>query len=171
MNLEVVLGNIVYADVDAIVNPSNKALLAGDGVRGAIFKEAGLQDLQNECNKIGHCDVGQAVITKGYNLKAKYIIHTVGPHYFLSKNPAKELKSAYLNCLKLADKYNLKTIAFPCISTGIYAYPLKEASEIAIEAIKEYKPKSLVKVIFYTYSSQQYDLYISKLNNSVVKKW
>jgi len=126
-------------NTDVIVNAANSKLLMGGGVCGAIFRAAGEKELQKECEQIKHCPVGQAVITKAYNLKAKYIIHTVGPIYKDgNSDEAKFLKSAYETSLKLAKDYNLKSIAFPLISSGIYGYPKKEALNIAVSTIKEF---------------------------------
>ena len=124
MKFEIINGNIIKADVDAIVNAANNQLLYGDGLCGAIFEAAGFDALQEECELYEYCETGKAIITHGYDLKAKHIIHAVGPIYFNSNNPSEELKSAYLSSLKLADENTLKTIAFPCISTGYFGYPL-----------------------------------------------
>ena len=124
---------------DAIVNMANSNLLAGGSVCGAIFKSASQYKLQKECKLLVPCQVSHAVITKGYNLKSKYIIHAVGPIYKDgNSNEETYLKSAYENSLKLAKDYNLKSIAFPLISAGIYGYPKKEALDIAILTIKEF---------------------------------
>ncbi len=139
MPFQILHNDITNMETDAIVNAANSNLLAGGGVCGAIFRSAGKDKLQKECNKIAPCLVGHAVITKGYNLKAKYVIHTVGPIYKDGNSKEKiYLKSAYENSLKLAKDYNLKSIAFPLISSGIYGYPKKEALDIAISTIKEF---------------------------------
>lgn len=139
MPFQILHNDITNMNTDAIVNAANSKLLIGGGVCGAIFRAAGEAQLQKECEQIRPCPVGHAVITKGYNLKAKYIIHTVGPIYKDgNSNEAKFLKSAYETSLKLAKDYNLKSIAFPLISSGIYAYPKKEALNIAISTIKEF---------------------------------
>lgn len=139
MPFQIVHNDITKMNTDAIVNAANSKLLMGSGVCGAIFKAAGPKELQDECNKIGACAVGEAVITKGYNLKSKYVIHTVGPIWRGgSLDEAKYLKSAYESSLKLAKDNNLNSIAFPLISSGIYGYPKEEALEIAVKAIKEF---------------------------------
>lgn len=139
MPFQILHNDITNMNTDAIVNAANSKLLMGGGVCGAIFRAAGEEELQKECEQIKQCPVGHAVITKGYNLKAKYIIHTVGPIYKDgNSNEAKFLRSAYETSLKLAKDYNLKSIAFPLISSGIYGYPKKEALNIAVSTIKEF---------------------------------
>lgn len=159
MKFEIVRGSVVDASVDAIVNAANNQLLYGDGVCGAIFEAAGFEDMQDECDLYEYCKTGEAIITHGYDLKAKWVIHAVGPVYYESSNPSEELKSAYLSSLKLADEYNLATIAFPCLSTGYFGYPLYEASKIAMETISEYVPKSLKTCYFYCYTIDEYLVY------------
>ena len=161
MEFEIVRGSVVDARVDAIVNAANNQLLYDDGVCGAIFEAAGFENLQEECELYEYCETGKAIITHGYDLKAKWIIHAVGPVYDESSNPSEELKSAYLSSLKLAEEYNLESIAFPCLSTGYFGYPLKEASEIAINTIKEYKSEVLRKCYFYCYTYDEYLVYKS----------
>ncbi|MCC3864003.1 macro domain-containing protein [Terrisporobacter petrolearius] len=139
MPFQILHNDITNMNTDVIVNAANSKLLMGGGVCGAIFRAAGEKELQKECEKIKHCPVGQAVITKAYNLKSKYIIHTVGPIYKDgNSDEAKFLKSAYETSLKLAKDYNLKSIAFPLISSGIYGYPKKEALNIAVSTTKEF---------------------------------
>lgn len=139
MTFQILHNDITKMNTDAIVNAANSKLLMGGGVCGAIFRAAGEKELQKECEQIKQCPVGHAVITKAYNLKAKYIIHTVGPIYKDgNSNEANFLKSAYETSLKLAKDYNLKSIAFPLISSGIYGYPKKEALNIAVSTIKEF---------------------------------
>ncbi len=124
-------------EVDVIVNAANNYLEMGGGVCGAIFRAAGAEELSKECKLLGGCKTGEAKITKGYNLPNNYIIHTVGPKYRMEKEENTKLASAYYNSLKLAKENNLRKIAFPSIATGIYRYPIKEASEIAFKtAIK-----------------------------------
>ncbi|MEG2058028.1 MAG: macro domain-containing protein [Romboutsia sp.] len=139
MPFQILHNDLTNMETDAIVNAANSNLLAGGGVCGAIFKSAGKEELQKECNQIGTCPVGNAVITKGYNLKARYVIHAVGPIYKDGNSKEDEyLKSAYESSLNLAKDYNLKSIAFPLISSGIYGYPKDEALNIAISSIKEF---------------------------------
>ena len=159
MEFEIVRGSVEDAEVDAIVNAANNQLLCGDGVCGAIFEAAGFDDLQEECELYEYCETGKAIITHAYNLKAKWVIHAVGPVYDESSNPGEELKSAYLSSLKLAEEYNLETIAFPCLSTGYFGYPLQQASEIAIKTIKEYESNILNKCYFYCYTYDEYLVY------------
>ncbi len=136
--LELVQGDITTQDVDAIVNAANKALAGGAGVDGAIH-HAGGPSIMEECRKIGFCPEGQAVITSGGNLSASYVIHTVGPIYNQGAIGQEQvLESAYRNSLKLAHEHNLKTIAFPSISTGAYRYPFAQAAQIALSTAASY---------------------------------
>lgn len=130
-------GDITKYRVDAIVNAANCTLLGGGGVDGAIHRAAG-KGLYEECLTLNGCKTGEAKITKGYNLPAKYVIHTPGPVYHDGNHKEKELlASCYRNCLLLAEENHIKTICFPSISTGVYHYPLIEASQIAIKTIKQ----------------------------------
>ncbi len=135
--LDLIQGDIVAQDVDAIVNAANSSLLGGGGVDGAIHHAAG-PELMAECRTIGGCPTGEARITRGYRLKARHIIHTVGPVYQGRPRDAELLASAYRSSLQLASRYDIKTLAFPSISTGIYGYPLDEAAPIALRTVKEY---------------------------------
>jgi O-acetyl-ADP-ribose deacetylase (regulator of RNase III) len=134
--IELVRGDIVRQDVDAIVNAANEGLWAGGGVCGAIHDAAG-PELEEECRAIGGCPTGSARITKGYRLKARHVIHAVGPRYGGSPADAGRLASAYRESLRLAARHGLRTIAFPSISTGIYGYPLAEAAPIALTTVQE----------------------------------
>ena len=129
--------DITQADTDCIVNAANKSLLGGGGVDGAIHRAAG-PELLAECRTLHGCETGQAKITKGYNLNAKYVIHTVGPVYSGSEEDPKHLRSCYWNCLELARANDIHSIAFPAISTGVYGYPVKEAAEISYKAVTEW---------------------------------
>ncbi len=163
MEIKVIKGDITEMGTDAIVNAANTQLRWGSGVCGAIFEKANGYKLQEECNKYTPIKTGEAVMTKGYDLKAKYIIHAAGPVYLGNGEDARLLESAYLNSLKIADENNLKSIAFPSISTGVYGYPREEASLIAINTVKAFEAKSLELVIFVCFDEYTYKLYINNL--------
>lgn len=138
--LEIRKVDITSLDFDCIVNAANSGLMAGGGVCGAIFRAAGYNELHEACDKIGGCPTGSAVITPGFNLKAKYIIHTAGPIWRGGSNgEAEALYSCYQSSMRLAMENGCKTIAFPLISSGIYGYPQKEAWEIAIKSIRDFQ--------------------------------
>ncbi len=159
-NLVLNLGDITKVDVDAIVNAANETLLGGGGVDGAIHSAAG-PELLEECKTLGGCKTGEAKITKGYNLLAKNIIHTVGPVYNRGENVEKLLSECYGNSLKLASENNIKSIAFPGISTGVYGYPKKEASKIAIESVLSFLKESPqeIKIIFVSFDEEAFNIY------------
>jgi O-acetyl-ADP-ribose deacetylase len=154
--LSLVEGDITKQDSDAIVNAANKSLCGGGGVDGAIHRAGGHKILE-ECIKIGGCETGEAVITTGGNLKARYVIHTVGPIYRDGNHGEPELlANAYKNCLKLASSKGIKSIAFPSISTGAYRYPLSDAAEIALKTAVEYmKENSDIKLIRFVLFGQK----------------
>ena len=155
-------GDITKLEVDAIVNAANHSLLGGGGVDGAIHRAAG-RELYNECKTLGGCKTGEAKITKGYKLPAKHVIHTVGPIYGREKGREAELlASCYKNSLKLAADHNLKTIAFPNISTGVYGYPIDEASRVAIAAVRKFledENHQIEKVYFVSFSDTDLKVY------------
>lgn len=144
-----------------IVNAANESLLGGSGVDGAIHAAAG-PELFQECLILGGCKTGEAKITKGYHLKADYVIHTPGPIYTIHKEPEKLLASCYRNCMKLAMEHDIHEIAFPAISTGVYGYPKEEAAKIATETVaqclKEH-PDYEMLVHFVCFGMRDYDIY------------
>lgn len=136
--LEIVLGDITKQHADAIVNAANCSLLGGGGVDGAIHRAAG-PELLEECRTLNGCRTGEAKITKGYRLPARYVIHTPGPVWHGGgNNEAEFLASCYRSCLTLASEYGCKTVDFPSISTGVYHFPLAQAAEIAVKTITGY---------------------------------
>lgn len=161
MKLEIRRGSVVYADADVIVNAANERLKAGGGVCGAIFQAAGHDKLQRECDAIGGCRTGHAVLTNGYDLK-KHIIHAVGPVYH-SDADSEKLKGAFVNSLILADVNAFKSIALIPISTGIYGYPIDKAAKIAIDSVLSFDAENLEVCYIYCYSSSDYDLFLKTL--------
>ncbi len=162
LNISLIQNDITKLEVEAIVNAANNSLLGGGGVDGAIHRAAGAE-LLKECKKLGGCKTGEAKITKGYNLSAKYVIHTVGPVWRGGKyNEAELLAQCYQNCLKLAIDNKIKSIAFPCISTGVYKFPKKEAAQIAVSEVKKYLNNHNIKnleVIFCCFTDEDYSIY------------
>ena len=131
-------GDITREEIDAIVNAANTTLLGGGGVDGAIHRVAG-PELRAECARVGGCPTGEARLTKGYALPARYVIHTVGPVWSGgTQGEADLLRLCYVNALRLADQHGLRRIAFPSISTGAYGYPISQAARIAIQTVTEY---------------------------------
>ena len=164
--IEIRMGDITQIGVDAIVNAANPTLLGGAGVDGMIHWAAGSQLLE-ECRSIGRCPTGEARITKGYNLPARYIIHTVGPVFRMEQERAPELLAdCYRNSLQLAVMHGVASIAFPAISCGAYGYPAEAACMIAIDTTLEFlgTNDSLRKVIFVLFSCSLYEIYIDYFN-------
>lgn len=159
--LELVEGDITREETEAIVNAANRSLLGGGGVDGAIHRAGGPKILE-ECRKLGGCETGDSKITTGGNLKAKYVIHTVGPVYRGGNNREAELLAhCYQRSLEVASENRIRTIAFPSISTGAYGYPIKEASRIALSTVIDYlKDHSDIAVVrFVCFSSSDYEVY------------
>ena len=160
--IELIQADITTMEVDAIVNAANKSLLGGGGVDGAIHRGAG-PELLKECRTLGGCNTGQAKITNGYNLKAKFVIHTVDPVWQNGTNGEPQLlASCYCNCLQLAVENKIQTIAFPSISTGLYGYPILQASQISVREVSNFlRNNALIKQLsFVCFSSE--DLYVYK---------
>ncbi|QSH41458.1 O-acetyl-ADP-ribose deacetylase [Lentisphaerota bacterium ZTH] len=163
MQIEIQKGDITKLDVDAIVNAANCSLLGGGGVDGAIHRAAGPKLLE-ECRSFYGCETGQAVITKGYNLPAEYVIHTPGPIWHGGRSDEEILlQNCYLNSLRLAEEHSLKVIAFPCISTGVYRFPANRAAAIAVKTVKEWEKVYPERVIFCTFSEKDYKIYCTLL--------
>ena len=160
------IGDITRLEVDAIVNAANSTLLGGGGVDGAIHRAAGPQLLE-ECRTLHGCKTGEAKITKGYNLKAKHVIHTVGPIYSGTAEDALLLFSCYINSLELAKENDVHSIAFPAISTGVYGYPKEEAAIISLKAIVGWLDKNEdygMKVVISCFDKSAYEIYQKVIN-------
>jgi O-acetyl-ADP-ribose deacetylase (regulator of RNase III) len=163
--IELVQGDITKQHVDAIVNAANQKLLGGGGVDGAIHRAAGPKLLE-ECRKIGGCPTGEARITEGYRLPAKYVIHSVGPIWHGGRHGEDDLLAGcYRNSLRLAEKHKLRTVAFPSISTGAYRFPIERASRIALETVGEYLKKSreIERVVFVCFSKEDLKVYFDQV--------
>ena len=163
--IELYRGDITKLNVDAIVNAANNSLLGGGGVDGAIHRAAG-KELLEECRLLKGCATGDAKVTKGYNLPAKYVIHTVGPIWSGGReDDALLLQSCYRKSLDLAVEKNVKSIAFPNISTGIYRFPKSDAADIAIETVHQFLNQNnfIEKVIFVVFDDENYQIYKEKL--------
>ncbi|MDI3328792.1 MAG: O-acetyl-ADP-ribose deacetylase [Alicyclobacillaceae bacterium] len=168
--IRVEVGDITRQSVDAIVNAANRTLLGGGGVDGAIHRAAG-PELLEECRTLGGCETGEAKITKGYRLPARYVIHTVGPVW--RGGTAREpelLRACYENSLRLAEERGIESIAFPAISTGAYGYPKEEAARIASDAVIGFlkQARSVHTVVFVLFSEPDYRLYVRVLDERVV---
>ena len=159
--MEIILGDITKLEVDAIVNAANTSLLGGSGVDGAIHRAAG-SELVDECRSLGGCKIGDAKLTKGYRLSARFIIHTVGPVWRGGNDGEPELlRSCYRKCMQIAADKEFDTLAFPCISTGIYRYPKALAAEVAVKICSEQLQKNgrPQRVIFCCYDQENYGIY------------
>lgn len=165
--IKIIKGDITKVKAEAIVNAANKTLLGGGGVDGAIHRTAGPKLLE-ECKKLGGCETGQAKITKGYNLPAKYVIHTVGPVWQGGEYGEEEkLASCYRNSLKLAAKNKVKSIAFPSISTGAYSFPIEKAAPIALREVEKFLEENdfIKEVVFVLFSEKDFQIYQNLARN------
>jgi len=168
--IEVIFGDITKLEVDAIVNAANSSLLGGGGVDGAIHRAAG-KKLFAECKTLNGCKTGDAKITKGYNLKAKYVIHTVGPVWRGGDEDEENLlASCYKTCLQIAVNNEIKSIAFPNVSTGVYGFPKKLAAEIVHKTVTDFLEKNLLpeRILFVTFDEENNSIYnkIFQVENS-----
>lgn len=159
--LEIIQGDITLLEVDAIVNAANEELLGGGGVDGAIHRVAGPKLLE-ECRALGGCPTGEARLTKGYDLPARYVIHTVGPVWHGGHhNEVNLLASCYRNCLQLAVDHHIRSVAFPSISTGVYRFPVEQASRIALRVILDFMSHEDLapRVVITCFSAQDTEVY------------
>ena len=165
VRIQVVQGDITQLHVDAVVNAANETLLGGGGVDGAIHRAAG-PGLLEECRKLGGCPTGQARMTRGHRLAGRHVIHTVGPVYRGGRHGEAELlRSCYRESLRLASEAGLESVAFPCISTGVYGYPKRAACEIAVSAVTDWLATHPMPqmVTFCCFSSEDAELYRARL--------
>jgi O-acetyl-ADP-ribose deacetylase (regulator of RNase III) len=169
-SLELIQADITTLDVDAIVNAANESLLGGGGVDGAIHRAAGPQ-LLAECRTLHGCRTGEAKITRGYRLRARHVIHTVGPVYANRAEDAVSLASAVRNSLRLADEQHLASIAFPAISTGVYSYPMGEAARVIVSTIIDYcrNATGLTRVIMCLYDAAALRVFEDALRHHIAQ--
>jgi len=159
-NIEIIKDNLIEMNVDAIVNAANNNLLRGSGLCGAIFQKAGYE-LDKECNEIGSCNTGDAVITKGYGLKAKHIIHAVAPRWYMTipvEEKITKFRNCYKNIFRVAIENSIKTIAIPCIGTGIYQCPIAIGRDLAFEEANKVADK-FEKIYFVCFRDEEYKIY------------
>ena len=167
--IEIIRGDITGIAVDAIVNAANNSLFGGGGVDGAIHRKAG-SDLLKECRTLNGCNTGDAKITKGYNLPARHVIHTVGPVWKGGNaGEAEKLRSCYKRCFEVLCENNLLTIAFPSISTGVYGYPINKACVTAVGTTRECIERfhEVEKVIFVLFSTNDYEMYKKTISEMI----
>lgn len=168
--LKIIFGDITELEVDCIVNAAKTSLLGGGGVDGAIHRKAG-NELKKYCANFGGCKVGNAVITPAFNLKSKFIIHTVGPMYlFKNEKEEQQLYDCYYHSLKLAKENKCRSIAFPNISTGAYGFPKQRAAEISLNAIKEFFNENdgvFDEIILCCFDNENFEIYNSLLTNKL----
>ena len=162
-NIKIVKGDVTTYTGDAIVNAANKYLAPGSGVCGAIFRGAGYKELETACRLKGEQEVGSATLTSGFNLPASYIIHAVGPRYDFDRNPERLLANVYKNCFDVAKENNIKSIAFPSISTGIYHFPISLACPIALREMME-RSSEMNEIVVYCFDDNTYNVYVDTLN-------
>ena len=174
--IELRLGDITTFDGDVVVNAANTALIAGAGVCGAIFASAGREELQQACDLKAPCPTGEARVTPGFHMRAKWIVHAVGPQWMGGgQGEAAALASAYVNALKAAESVKAQSVALPSISTGTYGYPLEAAAQVAMQAVKSYMKEhstatvavksSLRKVYFYLFTQEDFQAYLKAFND------
>jgi O-acetyl-ADP-ribose deacetylase (regulator of RNase III) len=170
--IAVIEGDITQQQVEAVVNAANSSLLGGGGVDGAIHRAAG-SGLLEECQGLKGCQTGDAKITKGYNLPANWVIHTVGPVWKDGTHHEDELlASCYRRSLELAEEYNIRSIAFPAISTGVYRFPAERAARIAVKTVQEFLAShpAIEQVIFVCFSSHSYNCHRAAVEEIIVSR-